>query len=46
MKTIQIDFDMADMSFSGFDDPPAWGEPEPTTGDIVKDAIRKEQILK
>ncbi|EGN98002.1 hypothetical protein SERLA73DRAFT_109293 [Serpula lacrymans var. lacrymans S7.3] len=34
------------MSFNGYEDPPAWGEPEPSTGDIVKDAIRKEQVLK
>jgi len=36
------------MSFSGFDsdDPPAWGITSPPTGDIVKDALRKEKILK
>ncbi|KAH7887042.1 hypothetical protein F5I97DRAFT_1872681 [Phlebopus sp. FC_14] len=36
------------MSFKidGIEEPPAWGEPEPGSGDIVKDAIRKEQILK
>ncbi|KAH7924956.1 hypothetical protein BV22DRAFT_1089923 [Leucogyrophana mollusca] len=34
------------MSFNGLEEPPAWGEPEPKPGDIVKDAIRKEQVLK
>lgn len=36
------------MSFNdGFDDPTAWGpSPEAPSGDIVKDAIRKEQVLK
>ncbi|KIJ59051.1 hypothetical protein HYDPIDRAFT_118876 [Hydnomerulius pinastri MD-312] len=34
------------MAFNGFEEAPAWGEPEPETGDIVKDALRKEQVLK
>ncbi|KAF9220298.1 hypothetical protein BS17DRAFT_787871 [Gyrodon lividus] len=34
------------FKFNGFEDGPAWGIPEPGTGDIVKDAIRKERILK
>jgi len=34
------------MAFNGFEEGPAWGVPDPGTGDIVKDAIRKEQILK
>lgn len=35
------------MSFAGFDDPTAWGAPSGTpASDIVKDAVRKEQILK
>jgi hypothetical protein len=35
------------MSFAGFDDPTAWGAPsDAPSGDIVKDAVRKEQILK
>ncbi|KII86923.1 hypothetical protein PLICRDRAFT_114008 [Plicaturopsis crispa FD-325 SS-3] len=35
------------MSFGGFDDTPSWGAPaEFPAGDIVKDAIRKEQLLK
>jgi hypothetical protein len=35
------------MSFVGFDDPTAWGAPpDAPAGDIVKDAVRKEQILK
>lgn len=33
------------MSFAGFDD--AWGAPpEPPTVDIVKDAMKKEKVLK
>ncbi|KAH7915852.1 hypothetical protein BJ138DRAFT_1132414 [Hygrophoropsis aurantiaca] len=31
------------MSFIGTN---SWGEPELQSGDIVKDAIRKEQVLK
>jgi hypothetical protein len=35
------------MSFPGFDDPPGWGAPiEAPSGDIVKDTLRKERILK
>ncbi|EPQ54618.1 hypothetical protein GLOTRDRAFT_77237 [Gloeophyllum trabeum ATCC 11539] len=37
------------MSFAGFeDDIGGWGAPVelPTTGDIVKDAMRKEQVIK
>ncbi|KZP33667.1 hypothetical protein FIBSPDRAFT_1036187 [Athelia psychrophila] len=36
------------MSFGGFEDDIAWGPPPqaPSSGDIVKDALRKEQILK
>lgn len=35
------------MSFVGFDDPTAWGAPsEVPAGNIVKDAVRKEQVLK
>jgi hypothetical protein len=35
------------MSFSGFDDSASWGAPiEPPSKDIVKDAIRKEQVIK
>jgi FtsZ-binding cell division protein ZapB len=35
------------MSFAGYDgdDPPAWGAPAPA-GDLVKDALKKEQLLK
>jgi hypothetical protein len=31
------------MSYSGFDEPTAW---DPPAGDLVKDALRKEQLLK
>jgi hypothetical protein len=35
------------MSFAGYDDPTAWGAPsDAPVGDIVKDAVRKELILK
>lgn len=37
------------MSFSGYtlDEPPAWGVVSPpATGDIVRDAIMKEKVLK
>ncbi|KAG2141334.1 hypothetical protein DEU56DRAFT_755032 [Suillus clintonianus] len=34
------------MSFNDFGGATAWGEPEQQPGDIVKDAIRKEKILK
>ncbi|OAX38148.1 hypothetical protein K503DRAFT_718665 [Rhizopogon vinicolor AM-OR11-026] len=34
------------MSFNDFGTATAWGEAEQQPGDIVKDAIRKEQILK
>ncbi|KAG2150213.1 uncharacterized protein EDB93DRAFT_337804 [Suillus bovinus] len=34
------------MSFNDFGAAIAWGEPEHQPGDIVKDAIRKERILK
>jgi len=34
------------MSFNDFGTATAWGEPEQQSGDIVKDAIKKEQILK
>ncbi|KAG1781042.1 hypothetical protein EV702DRAFT_690687 [Suillus placidus] len=34
------------MSFNDFGAVTAWGEPEQQSGDIVKDAIRKEKILK
>ncbi|KAI6027806.1 hypothetical protein BKA83DRAFT_4233852 [Pisolithus microcarpus] len=33
------------MAFSGFYESAAWGESEPEAQDIVKDAIRKEQVL-
>lgn len=33
------------MAFNGFYESAAWGESEPETQDIVKDAIRKEQVL-
>ncbi|KAJ6584856.1 hypothetical protein B0H19DRAFT_1249781 [Mycena capillaripes] len=32
---------------SGIDEPSAWGAvPSPPAGDIIKDALRKEQLLK
>ena len=34
------------MLFNDFATATAWGEPEQQSGDIVKDAIKKEQILK
>jgi len=35
------------MSFAGFDDPSAWASPPvPLDRDIVKDALRKEQLIK
>ncbi|KAF9013465.1 hypothetical protein BDQ17DRAFT_1231793 [Cyathus striatus] len=34
------------MEFDDFDNPPAWGATTPQTGDIVRDAIRKEQVIK
>jgi hypothetical protein len=34
------------MSFNDFEKATAWGEPEQQSGDIVQDAIKKEQILK
>ncbi|KIM89258.1 hypothetical protein PILCRDRAFT_813193 [Piloderma croceum F 1598] len=34
------------MSFAGYDDPTAWGASDAPVGDIVKDAVRKELILK
>ncbi|KAI0322035.1 hypothetical protein OF83DRAFT_1096359 [Amylostereum chailletii] len=34
------------MSFPSFDDDPSWGAPAATTGDIVKDAMLKEQLIK
>jgi len=35
------------MSFAGYDDPTAWGaSSDAPVGDIVKDAVRKELILK
>ncbi|KAG1831283.1 hypothetical protein EV424DRAFT_1534374 [Suillus variegatus] len=34
------------MSFNDFGAAIAWGDPEHQPGDIVKDAIRKERILK
>ncbi|KAG1739373.1 uncharacterized protein EDB91DRAFT_1134735 [Suillus paluster] len=34
------------MSFNDFESAIAWGEPKQQPGDIVKDAIRKEQVLK
>ncbi|KAI5988366.1 hypothetical protein EDD15DRAFT_2165575 [Pisolithus albus] len=33
------------MAFNGFFESAAWGESEPQPQDIVKDAIRKEQVL-
>ncbi|KAH8824886.1 hypothetical protein DL96DRAFT_1466886 [Flagelloscypha sp. PMI_526] len=32
------------MSFAGYDD--AWGTPSSSNGDIVKEALKKEQVLK
>ncbi|KAG6877749.1 hypothetical protein C0993_004252 [Termitomyces sp. T159_Od127] len=32
------------MSFQSYDDTPAWTEPEPV--DFVRDALRREQLLK
>ncbi|KAI0059538.1 hypothetical protein BV25DRAFT_1828769 [Artomyces pyxidatus] len=35
------------MALAGFDDTEGWGEPlQTTSGDIIKDAIRKEQVIK
>lgn len=34
------------MAFNEFYESAAWGESEPETQDIVKDAIRKEQVLR
>ncbi len=35
------------MSFSGFDEAAGFGwEPAPQAGDLIKDALRKEQLLK
>ncbi|KAG2138845.1 hypothetical protein BD769DRAFT_1773396 [Suillus cothurnatus] len=34
------------MSFNDFGTATAWGEPEQQPGDIVKDALRKESLLK
>ncbi|KIM66624.1 hypothetical protein SCLCIDRAFT_292857 [Scleroderma citrinum Foug A] len=34
------------MAFNGLDESVVWGGPEPESHDIVKDAIRKEQVLK
>ena len=36
------------MSFSGYslDEAPAWGLASPPTTDPIRDALRKEQILK
>ncbi|GLB38462.1 putative predicted coiled-coil protein (DUF2205) [Lyophyllum shimeji] len=36
------------MSFSGYslDEPPAWGAVSPPAGDLVRDAIMKEKLLK
>ncbi|KAI6039666.1 hypothetical protein EDC04DRAFT_1657974 [Pisolithus marmoratus] len=33
------------MAFNEFYESAAWGESEPETQDIVKDAIKKEQVL-
>jgi hypothetical protein len=30
----------------GFEDAPAWGVPSPQSADIVKDALKKETLLK
>ena len=34
------------MSFAGFEDTPTWGVSSPNSADIVKDAMRKEQLLR
>jgi len=35
------------MSFAGgFDEPEAWGAPDSGSGDFVKDAIRKELVIR
>jgi len=36
------------MSFSGLslEEPPSWGVVSPPAGDLVKDALRKEQLLR
>jgi hypothetical protein len=34
------------MSFGGYDDSPAWGAGVAAGEDIVKDALRKEELLK
>ncbi|TFK28016.1 hypothetical protein FA15DRAFT_665776 [Coprinopsis marcescibilis] len=34
------------MNFDEFGDNPAWGVTSPRTGDIIKDTIRKEQVIK
>lgn len=35
------------LSFQGFDEGPGWDTPiEPSSGDIIKDAMKKEQVIK
>ncbi|KAI0670774.1 hypothetical protein C8Q78DRAFT_974578 [Trametes maxima] len=34
------------MSFSGFDEIPQWGAPNPSTDDIVTNAIKKDKVIK
>jgi hypothetical protein len=36
------------MSYDGIDEPGGWGSvaSPPSTGDVIKDALKKEQVLK
>ncbi|TFK40599.1 hypothetical protein BDQ12DRAFT_733818 [Crucibulum laeve] len=34
------------MDYDEFEEPAAWGVASPKTGDIVRDAIRKEAVIK
>ncbi|KAJ7288418.1 hypothetical protein C8J57DRAFT_1048263 [Mycena rebaudengoi] len=36
------------MSYNGIDEPGGWGSvaSPPSTGDVIKDALKKEQVLK
>ena len=48
-QSIQIWKEGLDMSFSGYsldDEAPAWGLSSPPTTDPIRDALRREQILK
>jgi hypothetical protein len=36
---------MDSSSLSGFDDQPTWGVISPQSGDLVRDALRKEKVI-